>query len=55
VSWVNQERNGICCSGVELPIQRWVNITAQRYSGSLLLTDIEVESSARKHLLKQCS
>jgi hypothetical protein len=31
VSWVNQGRNGICFSGVELPIQRWVNITAQRY------------------------
>jgi hypothetical protein len=29
------------------------NITAYRYNGSLLLMDIEVESSARKYPLKQ--
>ena len=32
-----------------------VNLTATRYSGSLLLTDIEVEPSARKHPIKQRS
>jgi transposase len=34
---------------------QWFNCFDHRCSGSLLLTDIEVESSARKHLLKQCS
>jgi hypothetical protein len=29
------------------------NITAQRYIGSLLLVDIEIESLSRKHPLKQ--
>jgi hypothetical protein len=33
----------------------WLNRYDKRSSGSLLLMDIEVESSARKHPIKQCS
>jgi len=31
----------------------WSNVIAIRYNGGLLLTDIEVESSTRKHPVKQ--